>query len=155
MNFRIVPLPADLCDEVRRTRRAPGYGHPAHGEVATGYGPCRSCLAPFEKGVDRRLLFTFDPFRDLEPLPLPGPVFVHEVACPTYERVHEFPAPLRFIPLTLNAYDGGRALREVSYVDPDGDAEDAIVRLLRRPDVRYLHARNTEAGCYMFRIERA
>jgi hypothetical protein len=39
-------------------------------------------------------------------------------------------------------------------VDPNGAAEDAIADLLRRSDVDYIHARNTEAGCYMFRIER-
>ena len=32
---------------------------------------------------------------------------------------------------------------------------EAVSRLLSRPDVDYLHVRDTEAGCYDFRIERA
>lgn len=155
MNYRVVPVPESVAEEARRTGKAPGYGHPVHGELATGYGPCRSCLRPFEEGVDRRLLFTLDPFRDLESLPLPGPVFVHERSCPTYAEEDRFPGTLRFIPMTLNAYGRGRHLRDVAYVEPMGDVDAAIARLLGREDVDYIHARNTEAGCYIFRIERA
>lgn len=38
MKFRIVPLAEEIAEEVRRTLAAPGYGHPAHRELATGYG---------------------------------------------------------------------------------------------------------------------
>jgi hypothetical protein len=106
------------------------------------------------QGVDERLLLTYDPFMDLESLPLPGPVYLHEKVCVRYEGGNGYPDDLRFIPTTLNAYGRGRKLREVRHVEPHGDAEGAIAELLQRPDVDYLHARNTEAGCYMFRIER-
>ena len=52
---------SNVADEVRRTRRSPGYGHPAHLEVAAGTGPCRCCLRPFVPGKDQRLLFTYRP----------------------------------------------------------------------------------------------
>ena len=60
--IRIVALPTDVAEEVRRTLLAPGYDHPAHLELAAGYGPCRVCLHTFESGVDKRILFTHDPF---------------------------------------------------------------------------------------------
>jgi hypothetical protein len=155
MSYRIVPIPDTVAQEVRQTRSSPGYKHPVHGAVATGYGPCRSCLKPFEKGVERRLLFTYDAFAGREELPLPGPVFVHEEACTPYAESDRFPEELRFIPMTLNAYGRGRQLREVAYVEPHGDVEAAIAGLLARDDVDYIHVRNTEAGCYMFTIERS
>lgn len=153
MQYRIVPVPTSVAEEARKTGRAPGYGHPVHREAADGYGPCRTCLNPFRAGTDRRLLFTYDPFHDLEPLPLPGPIFVHEEACDEYALAGEFPAGLRFIAMTLNAYGRGRRLAAVEYVQRDGNFDAAIARLLRRDDVAYIHARNTSAGCYLFRIE--
>lgn len=74
--YRIVALPTATAERVRTTGRSPGYGHPAHSEVATGYGPCRHCLRTFRVGEERRTLFTHDPFHGLEELPLPGPVFI-------------------------------------------------------------------------------
>jgi hypothetical protein len=155
MAFRIIPLPEEVAAEARATHRAPGYGHPIHRDIAQGYGPCRKCLRTLNVGVEGRLLLTYDAFMDIERLPLPGPIYIHEDDCGGYEMENAYPEVLRFIPTTLNAYARGRQLREVRYVEPDGDAERAINDLLSRPDVDYIHARNTEAGCYMFRIERA
>ena len=38
MQFVVRGVPQNVADEVRRTRCAPGYGHPAHLEVAAGTG---------------------------------------------------------------------------------------------------------------------
>src|ERR1700757_3827213 len=65
-SFRVAAIPSKVADLVRSTMRSPGYGHPAHAEVATGYGPCRHCLRDFEVGKDRRILFTYDPFHGIE-----------------------------------------------------------------------------------------
>ena len=83
-SYRVVALGDRTADIVRKTRLSPGYGHPAHAEVATGYGPCRQCLRTFSVGSDRRILFTYDPFFGREKLPLPGPVFIHEEYCERY-----------------------------------------------------------------------
>jgi len=154
MSFRIVPIDHSVAVAVRETGKAPGYGHPAFRDTAAGYGPCRSCLQLLEIGAEARILFTYDPFSDLEPLPLPGPIYVHEHDCAPYQLFDTFPEALRSIPITLNAYAGGRRLRQVVYVEPNGDHESAVGSLFDRDDVDYLHARNTEAGCYLFRVER-
>lgn len=153
MEFKIVPVPLRISEEARKTRKAPGYGHPVHCDLATGYGPCRSCLQPFATGLERRLLFTFDPFFDHESLPLPGSVYVHAEACPVYEEEDRFPDSLRFIPMTFNGYSRGRVLRQVEYVEAQGDADGAIRNLFQRNTVDYIHVRNTEAGCFMSRID--
>jgi hypothetical protein len=64
------------------------------------------------------------------------------------------PRELQKYPTTFNAYAKGRRLSAQEYV-ADGNVSEAIERLFRRGDVDYIHARNTEAGCYGFRIERA
>lgn len=152
IEFSVIAVPEVVAEQVRREGTAPGYGHPAHTEVAAGYGPCRMCLRRFSEGIDRRILFTYDPFDGLEPLPLPGPIFIHESPCERHPEEAGFPTELRDLPLTLNAYGPGRTLRDVTYVH-DGRVVPAILSLLARGDVAYIHVRNTEAGCYMFRIE--
>jgi Protein of unknown function (DUF1203) len=139
---------------VRSVRRSPRYGHPVHSEVATGYGPCRLCLRDFAVGVDRRLLFTLDPFHGLEPFPMPGPVFIHESECDRHPEHGGFPADLQSHDLTVVAYGRGRLQRAEERVPGDG-IENAIARLFARDDVDYLHVRDTQAGCYDLRVERA
>ena len=155
--YRVVALDPETARKVRDSRRSPGYGHPVHSEIATGYGPCRLCLRDFEVGVDRRLLFTFDPFFQVEPYPLPGPVFIHEAECDRHPEDGAFPVDLLAHRLTLVAYARGRVLRAEEHVErvESPEIEKVVSRLLSRPDVDYLHVRDTEAGCYDFRIERA
>jgi len=151
--YRVVAVGSPITDVVRRTLKAPGYGHPAHVEVAAGYGPCRQCLRDFAVGQERRILFTYDPFYEKENLPLPGPVFIHETECEPYPEDGGFPSDLRARPLTLNAYAAGRRLVAQKYVS-NGDIEPQLELLLEDGEVSYIHVRDTVAGCYDFRIER-
>lgn len=154
MPYRVVAISESLAEKVRSTRRSPGYGHPVHAEVATGYGPCRLCLRDFQVGLERRLLFTLDPFHGVEDFPLPGPVFIHENECDRHPESGGFPADLLSHDLTFAAYARGRVLRSEKRV-AGPEVEGAIERLLDRGDVDYLHVRDTAAGCYDLRIERA
>lgn len=151
--FRVIALPAAVADAVRGTLRSPGYGHPAHVEVAAGYGPCRSCLRTFRAGEEERVLFTYDPFDGLDPYPSPGPIFIHRDACPRHDGPG-FPEELRALPLTLEGYGADRWIVARERVH-DGGVERAAGLLLADARVHYVHVRNTEAGCYVARIERA
>jgi hypothetical protein len=152
-SYRVVAVGDPIANAVRKTLRSPGYGHPAHTEVATGYGPCRQCLRAFLVGADRRILFTYDPFYEKEKLPLPGPVFIHEHDCERYPEDGGFPVDMLSRRLTLNAYAGGRRLVAQRYVS-NGVVEPELQRLLQEPDVAYIHVRDTDAGCYDFCVER-
>ncbi len=152
-SYRVVALGEPIANAVRMTLRSPGYGHPAHAELATGYGPCRHCLKAFDVGKDRRILFTYDPFYGRETLPLPGPVFIHEDHCEPYAEDGGFPVDMLSHHLTLNAYADGRRLVAQRYVS-NGGVEAEIQLLLRDRDVDYIHVRDTNAGCYDFSIER-
>lgn len=151
--YRVVAIPTKVADLVRSSLRSPGYGHPAHVEVATGYGPCRHCLRDFQVGQQQRILFTYDPFHGIEDFPLPGPIFIHADGCERFADEAGFPEDLRSHRLTFAAYGAGRRLLSEERV-ADGKVEPLISKLLERGDVKYLHVRDTEAGCYDFRIER-
>jgi hypothetical protein len=151
-DFRVFPIPAPLIDAARATGRSPQYGHPVHREIAAGTGPCRSCLSTFTIGRDERILFTYDPFEDLDPYPLPGPVFVHAEPC-TPHSGDGFPPGLRVLPLVFEGFGERREPRGREFASGT-EIDAAIHRLLRDPAVSYLHVRNAEAGCYIARIER-
>jgi Protein of unknown function (DUF1203) len=101
---------ASISDQVPESLHSPQYGHPAHSELAAGYGPCRSCLNVFCAGEERRLLFTYNPFDGLDEYPSPGPIFIHESQCSPYSQGSIFPPALRGLPLTLEGYGIGRWL---------------------------------------------
>jgi len=151
--FRVVPVAHEVAGKARSTRKSPQYGHPAHTEIANGYGPCRQCLHTFRAGQENRILFTYNPFDGLDPYPSPGPIFIHEENCASYAGPG-FPEELRSIPLVLEAYGKDRWLVAQERIR-DGVVEPAIDRLLERKEVEYLHVRNLEAGCFIARIERA
>ena len=149
---RIVAIASKIAESVRATLLAPGYGFPAHVETGTDSAPCRHCLCQIPAGAER-ILFTYDRFAGVEPLPQPGPVYIHARACERYPESGSFPDELRSSPRTLEAYGRGRHLLAQEYVT-DGGMEPAIDRLFARPGVDYVQVNSTTAGRYTFRIER-
>lgn len=148
MNFQVRGIPQALADEVRRTRVSPGYGHPAHLEVARGTGPCRCCLRQFVPGKDQRLLFTFRPDAP-GALTAPGPVFIHATRCESWQG-EGFPPGLRGLPLAFEA----RASRSrVIGLSADAHQEpEAQIDSLFADGAEWLHLRNAEAGCFIATI---
>jgi hypothetical protein len=150
--YRIAGIPHPLATEARESLKSPQYGHPAHVELATGYGPCRLCLCTFEEGVEQRLLFTYQPFTDPGALPAPGPVFIHLEACERYDG-NELPEALRALPLALDGYGSGGELLMQRRVITDS-FEDVMAHVFEPEAVPYAHLRNAEAGCFIARIDR-
>lgn len=153
MTYQVVAIAGNISKQVRATLAAPQYGHPAHVEIAKGYGPCRSCLRTFRTGAEARILFTYNPFAGLDPYPLPGPVFIHHEDCVRYEEPG-FPKDLLSLPLMLEGYGRGRRLVAAERVE-HGEADSAICRLFAHAAIDYIHVRNLEAGCFIAHIERA
>jgi hypothetical protein len=54
--------------------------------------------------------------------------------------------------LTLQGYGKDRVL--LQEVRSNGNEQDAAEELFGDPRVRYVHVRSTEAGCFLFRLER-
>jgi hypothetical protein len=152
LEFRVAGIPDGITAAVRATLASPQYGHPAHVEVARGYGPCRSCLRTFREGVEERVLFTYQPFSDPEALPAPGPVFVHREPCLRHDAA-ALPEDLRRLPLAVESYGAGGRLLAQERVG-GGPVEPVLQRMLARPEARYAHLRNAEAGCFIARVDR-
>lgn len=149
--LRFQGIPDSFAAEVRETMVAPEYGHPAHRSLAQGYGPCRQCLRTFEVGKDERILFTYQPFREPDSLPAPGPVFIHAEACERYDSA-SFPSDLRALPLVLDAYaNGGRLLAQARGT---GDPVERLMNIFSHSSADYVHIRNGEVGCFIARVER-
>ncbi len=152
MPFIVRGVPQEVADEVRRTRVAPDYGHPAHHELARGTGPCRCCLRPFTPGKDERLLFTYRPPSG-DALTAPGPVFIHAAHCDAWNR-EGFPEGLRELPLAFEARAGGSRVLGLS-ARAGESAERQIKDLFERGDAGWLYLRHSQAGCFIARIDRA
>ena len=145
--FRFQGIADAVAAEVRQTLRAPEYGHPAHRDVARGYGPCRLCLRTFTIGKDERILFTYQPFHEVGSLPAPGPVFIHAHECARYEAA-ELPPDFRSLPLVFEAYRNGSQLLAQERVG-ERSPEEVLAKLLDRSGADYVHIRNGEVGCFM------
>ena len=152
-SFRVAAIPTEIAQTVRSTMKAPVYGFPVHKEIAAGRAPCRHCLRLIRANEEALLLFTYDPFRELGVLPLPGPVYVHAEECERYASAAGFPEEYSGRLLTLNAYGADRKLLSEVRVQ-DGAEAGEMPRLFANPEVLYVHVRSTEAGCYLFRMER-
>lgn len=153
MWFRVIALDSATAATVREQRTSPGYGHPAVAEIATGTGPCRSCLTLFEVGRDRRLRFTYCPPSGEGATGAPGPVFIHEATCERFEG-EGFPAALHSLPIVVEGRTrDGRVLR--ADPTPGSEAVVLIEACLADPAVDFLFLRHGEAGCHIARVERA
>ncbi len=151
--FQVYPIPSRVADHVRSHGTSPQYGHPAHLELATGTGPCRICLEPFDVGEDERMLFTYNPFEEIGARPLPGPVFIHADQCIRHSGAG-FPDRLRTLPLIAEAHRADA--RSLSWRPLASGSEDLeLTALLSDETVQFVHLRHAEAGCYIARVERA
>lgn len=150
--YRIHGIPQSLAATARESLRSPQYGHPAHVELASGYGPCRLCLQTFQTGAEERLLFTYQPFTDPAALPAPGPVFIHCSPCKRYDGAH-LPEALRGLPLALEGY-GAEGVMLIQRRVGSASFEVVLEDVLQHAGVQYAHLRNAEAGCFIARVER-
>lgn len=152
--FSVVAIPTETAQYVREKRKSPVYGFPAHREVAAGRAPCRHCLGLIRPQEEELLLFTYDPFQASGARPLPGPVYLHAETCSRYSEEGRFPDLYRGRQLTFSAYGAERELVKEILLR-DGGEEEAANELFAIAGVEYVHVRSTEAGCFLFRLERA
>ena len=156
MQFKVVPIPAEIADEVRRTGKAPYFHHPAHVHVASehGYGPCRVCLRRTRAG-EQRVLFNYNPNRGMDEIPFGGPIVIHQEPCQPFAG-EGFPEELRGLPLALCGHLKGGQGTVCSAIAKE-TPEAAIRELFSNPEVGYITLRNTDpdSACFIARIERA
>ena len=150
--YRIVPISRDAANEVRQNMTSPFGKLPASSSIATGYGPCRSCLKTFRQGEEERIYITFDPFAGVSNLPLPGPVFIHTDECSEYSE-RRFPEELKTIPMILEGFGANSRLVRSEPLSMDR-TDQQIGEILNTSEVEVIHIRNAEAGCFIAKIKR-
>lgn len=156
--FKIVPLSKAFAQKIK-TNGIDDFANPVVEQLATGLGPCRVSLKPFEKGVDKRLLFKHSPFETENAYNQPGPVFINSKDVDEYSDVHRFPPEIKAnkqsFPLSLIGYNKDQMMVLTKLVG-DNDVDELIVELFdQHPQIEYLHVRNAQACCYICKIERA
>lgn len=156
-NFKIVPLSEDYAERIRRNQKD-DFGHDVVEQVATGKGPCRVSLQPFELAKDVRLLLSHSPFSIDNAFDQPGPIFIHKKEVEAYKDVYRFPPAIKAdkenFPLSLVGYSSEQQMVFTKLVG-DADVDLLIEQIFdERPEVAYLHARNAEACCFICKIER-
>ena len=148
-----IALPTEVAEQVWETMKSPGYGHPVSSAIAKGHGPCRHCLKPFRIGEEERTLFTYNPFREQDMIPAPGPVFIHTDPCERFEQENGYPAELLPYGAVIEGYGTEQRILKRRKV-ADGTQEATIVEMFQDASVRYVMVRDLKAGCFDLRVVR-
>lgn len=152
MNYKIVPIPSEIARSVRENMKSAQYGHQAFADVAKGYGPCRVCLKTFIRDKEERILFTYNAFENLSDLPLPSPIYIHKDECKAFDG-HGFPPELIELPLLFEGFGEQSELVKRETIEKE-NIEKQIDKIFASENVNYINIRNSEAGCFVARIER-
>jgi hypothetical protein len=153
IEVRAIALPTEVAEQVWETMKSPGYGHPAFTAIAKGHGPCRHCLKPFRIGEEERTLFTYNPFRERDMIPVPGPVFIHTDRCERFGLESGYPAELLPYGAVIEGYGTEQQVLERRKVS-DGTQEAVIREMFENASVRYVMVRDLKAGCFDLRVVR-
>jgi hypothetical protein len=156
-NFKIVPLSKEYAKKIRNKGKD-DFGNEIMEQVATGKGPCRVSLKPFKVGEDVRLLLSHSPFTEQNIFNQPGPVFISKEEVEPYSDIHHFPVEIKTnkesFPLSLIGYSRKQNMIFTKLVG-DEDVDRLIEKIFdEQPEVEYLHVRNSEACCYICKVER-
>ena len=155
--FKIVPWTKEFAAKIRNERKD-DFGNDVIEQIATGKGPCRVSLKPFKVGEDKRLLFSHSPFAEKNVFNQPGPIFISKDDVEPYSDVHRFPSEIKSnkesFPLSLIGYSKEQNMIFTQLVG-DADVDVLIEKVFNEnPKVEYLHVRNSEACCYICKVER-
>lgn len=156
-NFKIIPLSLEYANQIKKNQKD-DFGHPVIERIATGYGPCRVSLKPFKLGEDVRLLIGYSPFEIDNAFNQSGPIFIHKKDVEPYRDIYNFPPEIKAdrknFPLSLIGYSRSQKMIFTRIVGDD-DIDELIEETFNNnPGIEYLHARNTEACCFICKIER-
>ena len=149
--FRIRALPPEFAAEIRSSRKD-RRGHAVSVRSDAGRHQCRACLRLTEPG-ERHLLLSYTPFASDHPYAETGPIFIHERECGPYDDGTGYPPEFPRHDVVLRAYNAAEEIEGARLVGPRR-VEDVVSELFASDRVTLIHARNSEYGCYMFRIDR-
>ena len=152
MSFRITGLPARNFDHLFALDDAELASLGAVRRIAEGPYPCRVSLTDANVG-DELILTNYEHHTVDSPYRMRFAIFVRK-GDETYDKIDEVPEQLRKRTLAARAFD--KAGMMVAFELTEGPKlEEAIERLLAKPQTDYLHLHFAAPGCYAARVERA
>ena len=151
-DFRIASLPTEFASTVRGGG-LDAQGNPGVSRRDSERHQCRQCLT-LSLPDETVLLASYRPFPSSQPYAEYGPIFIHQRECEPYVETSAYPPEFPHHTVVIRAYSVSHEIEAATLVGPRR-VEDVIAELFENPRVSYLHARNSEYGCFMFRIERA
>ncbi len=106
----------------------------------------------------KRILISHSPFEIDNAFNQSGPIFIHKQAVEPYKNIYKFPPEIKAdkqnFPLSLIGYSEDQKMVFTKMVG-DHDVDLTIPKIFsEHKDISFMHARNSEAGCYICRIER-
>lgn len=138
-----------------RTGDCDAYGNLPEVAASPGGMPCRHCLGQIDAG-EQMLILAYRPFRSLQPYAETGPVFLHARACERYPRTDALPPVLDSPDYIVRGYGADdRIVYGTGAVTPTDRIAARAAKLLKRPDVAYVHVRSARNNCYQCRIDTA
>jgi hypothetical protein len=152
MSFRITGLPAEDFSHLFSLDDAELATLGAVRRVAEHGAPCRVSLTDATPG-DEVILTNYEHHAVDSPYRMRFAIYVRQGE-KTYDEVDAVPQQLRTRQLAVRAFDADGMM--IGYEIVDGARlEDAIDRLLAKPQAAYLHVHFAAPGCYAARVERA
>jgi Protein of unknown function (DUF1203) len=115
--------------------------------------PCRVSLADAEPG-ETVVLVNFEHQPENTPYRASHAIFVRENAKQVYPEVGEVPEVLTSRLISIRAFDARHFMLAADVVE-GSTLREAIPKMLRNPDVSYLHLHNAKPGCFAASVTRA
>lgn len=136
-----------------RERGTDEFGNPWVSRDAEGWEPLRCCLRRAGAG-EAIALICYSPWVSPSPWMEAGPVFVHFDACAGYLEPQRYPVDFLRSPSMINPFgtDGSRVYEHITFVSDGDDHEEAVRRVMRQPEVDFVHVRSSTAGCFTFAV---
>jgi hypothetical protein len=150
--FAILPIPSDVVDTLR-ARLTDDAGNVLTPRSDGDRHQCRSCLTLTEPG-EPYYAVSYAPMAGSHPFVERGPVYIHARACEPYREPARYPGEFPRSAVVLRAYNAAGEIEDARFVG-QAEPEHVIEELFRNDAIRYLHARNSAYGCFMFRVERS
>jgi hypothetical protein len=151
-NFKISGLSPEFVESVRNSRTDES-GNRLRPRRDRDRHQCRSCLRLTAPG-EAYLALSYRPFSTRQAFAESGPIYIHSRRCEPYRQTTRYPREFPREEVVLRAYTSSDEIADARFVGPR-KVEDVIRELFQDERNRYLHARNSTYGCFMFRIDRA
>ena len=153
-DFRCLPIDTAVAQAIR-SKPEDQFGNAIRRWPTDGNGlPCRHCLAS-STASEMVLLAAYDLHRPKGLYWTPSPIFVHEAACPRYDRVNHIPQIVRERLVSLRSYDAAhQCIYDLGVVVEGTEAEAPLRRALADTRTSFVNIHTAKPGCLLCTVDR-